>query len=207
MVTFGANSISKLYVHEYSDELPQLFARENYYLNFNLIRAFEFTIMDLLGIKEVHQIGMSTPLEWTQDAWEDSSSYELGIYAGLNKSLLESLNTAFQQKIPYSEDYDNQVWPPKKIYGFGFIVNKKLMSTYLFWCGNHDVCSKRETALNQFQLCPGCKWVKFCSAACQKAHSEKHGKFCRQKMNDEIKRELFESRRLIISITGERDEK
>lgn len=207
MITFGANTISKLFIHEFSEEIPKLFARENYYLNLNLIRAFEFTIMDLLGIPEKHQINVVTPIEWNQDDWETSNLYEPHVYQGYHKQLLDTLNSAFDQKIPASDTMDNSEWPSPKIIGLGYVLNKKLMSTYLFWCANHDKCNQRESTLNQFPKCSQCKWVRYCSDACQKSHWPKHKIFCRKKMDNELKTMLFESRRLIISITGERDEK
>lgn len=52
MLTFTSNTLSRLFIRDNeSDLLQEMFMRELYYTSINIIRVFEFSILDLLKVR------------------------------------------------------------------------------------------------------------------------------------------------------------
>lgn len=50
-IDFVSNTVSRLFTQPLTPTIAALFIRENYYNTINLIRIWEFTLLDLLGVR------------------------------------------------------------------------------------------------------------------------------------------------------------
>lgn len=203
VINFTSNTVSKFYSFTYSPEIIDLFSRENYYLTLNIIRAYEFSILDMLSLKETYQLPLVTPIEWKQDYWNISSRYEKNLYKIFLEELLSTLQECYDMKIPM-EKVENDVWPNNLISGICFANNKKFLTSFYFKCGNYEECKQHEVSPNQFSKCKNCGWVRYCSKECQEKHWEStHKNHCQQKLDSNIVEDLLKSRRIMISVSTE----
>jgi hypothetical protein len=64
MCLFAGNTLSKLFMVPFDDDLANVILRENYYNTLNVLRVFEFTILDLMGVDKKQQVLTQTFLHF-----------------------------------------------------------------------------------------------------------------------------------------------
>lgn len=62
LITFTSNTVGKFYTMPFDAEIGEYFMRENYYNTVNLLRVYEFTVLDLLQVPKPLQGKLVTPL-------------------------------------------------------------------------------------------------------------------------------------------------
>lgn len=56
MCLFTGNTLSKLFTIPFDKDIATIILRENYYNTLNVIRVYEFTILDLMGVDKKNQV-------------------------------------------------------------------------------------------------------------------------------------------------------
>jgi hypothetical protein len=218
LVTFTSNTIGRFYTMPYDAEIGEYFMRENYYNTVNLLRVYEFTVLDLLQVPKPLQGKLVTPLPPTAAGlhhWPEGLTREF-FTAGLG-NVMENCTTAAvlmldryyntpEKAGAIEKILKTDVDPVRLVSGavteqfFSFV--KYILGQQLFWCGNREHCEKTEKFSAQFARCARCKWVRYCTKDCQTSHwKAKHSAQCMKKPAD--LEESLKDRRIIIGADEE----
>lgn len=99
---------------------------------------------------------------------------------------------------------DGATYPSVALQRNHFEFSKESIQERLFNCGNLDSCNKREQKVRAFAKCSKCKWLRYCSQACQQDHwKAKHKLECGKPLTADDADALFQQRRIIIGAEGD----
>jgi len=218
MCLFTGNTLSKLFIIPMDDDIAKVILRENYYNTLNILRVYEFTILDLMGVDKKSQASFVSAIDLNSDTWSLESD-DLFMREGLKEVItrikddavvLFTLAPSAQKTTNWEAKIKNaplnvRNWINNEVITDFFNLSKFVLEQQLFWCGNREQCEKSETRIGEFQRCARCKWVRYCSKQCQIDHwKRKHSAQCMKKPEDLV--DLFKGRRIIIGSDDEVDE-
>jgi len=185
------------------NDKKELFAIENFYNCLNLIRVYEFTALDLLGVPKKQQEHFATPeIELFPDHTVHLSpilikSLQDGTSIVLKDKLQRFPSKELQDKIASQASVlDFQGWTTSIAIDITLWWSKSMLKAEVKWrCGNWKTCENEEQAFGAFKKCSSCNWVRYCSRECQIAHwKEEHKVRC----GKELDRSTFSKQRLTI---------
>jgi hypothetical protein len=198
-LTFTSNTLARLFVRSSQSEiLIDMFMREMYYTTVNIVRVFEFSILDLLLLEEKYQTPLVTPLETELSNWKSTCFFapEL-VEATMNASFAKYYKMVYG--IQFSELDMAGDYPSPAIMQKHLEYSRAVIQDHLFYCGNHEQCGKREMKAKTFAQCSKCKWTRYCSQPCQLSHwKSKHKLECGKLLSESDAEALFKGRRIII---------
>lgn len=145
-----------------------------------------------------------TPLETELKQWKTTCTYAADLVAHqLKASFAQSYKMAYG--VSFSEDDLESPWPSASIVAKHLEFTRQTVQLHLFFCGNHDVCGKRELKAQSFAQCSRCKWTRYCSKEpCQLDHwKTKHKLECGKPLSEADAESLFKGRRIIIGVEAD----
>lgn len=131
-------------------------------------------------------------------AWKNAVVYSADLVdAHFKTSFLNSYKQTYG--VTWTADEMAGAYPSEAILRKHFEISKRTIEDHLFNCGNHDSCKQREMKAKTFAKCAKCKWMRYCSQACQQEHwKAKHKLDCGKPLTEEAAEALFKGRRIII---------
>lgn len=197
MLKYTLDSLGRIFVRDAaSDLLLDALSVAMYYTAINIIRVYEFSILDLLGVRfsasqvtvapphhcltlpacdfytklpEKYQSPMVTVLESTVKNWRDAITYD----SALQRSVLEDFADLYKQaydKTWEASDFEGPTYPAASLNRRHYEFALASVRNRLFNCCNLGACSNYEKKKGEFAACQRCKWLRYCSQECYHAH-------------------------------------
>ncbi|XP_049849592.1 uncharacterized protein LOC126319929 [Schistocerca gregaria] len=174
----------------------------NYYATINMIRIYEYSILDLLLIPDEYQSGFVIQFVDRIKNWQT----DLRLNADLVQScfldsLLDSWATAYKSLIPKMNSNTITVtdnWPTDQVLEIYCKQSRAFVNIQELCCANRLKCQNRELKSGQFKRCAKCRWARYCSPVCQANDWPRHKLECGKELTEKEAEKILHRRILII---------